>query len=125
MGRASNRPAAVVVAAAALAPTFRTVESPRPEEGEYTRHVRWLEPRIREYRELLHSKSMRTVQKSMRAARLPAITAIVITRELLGSADHGLEDARIVVFDDPAWQRLADIYRRDRSWLDGELERLS
>lgn len=111
--------------AAALAPMFRTAESPRREEGEYTRHVWWLEPRIREYRELLHRESMRTVQKSMRAACLPAITAIVITRELLGSADHSLEDARIVVFDDPAWQRLVDIYRRDRRWLDRELERLS
>ncbi|WP_258382770.1 nucleotidyl transferase AbiEii/AbiGii toxin family protein [Streptomyces sp. NTH33] len=110
--------------AAALAPTFRTAESAGQQEGEYARHVRWLEPRIREYGELLHREGMRAVQEAMHAVGLPVLTAIVITRELLGSDRHSVEDARILVFDDPAWQRLADVYRRNGGWLDRELERL-
>jgi hypothetical protein len=109
---------------AALAPTFGAVESGTEEEGEYARHARWLAPRTQEYRELLHRKSMRTVQKKMHAAGLPVIAAVVITRELLGPDHHSVEDARTVVFADPAWQRLASLYERTSSWLDRELDRL-
>jgi hypothetical protein len=35
-----------------------------------------------------------------------------------------VEDARTVVFADPAWQRLASLYERTSSWLDRELDRL-
>jgi hypothetical protein len=113
---------------AALAPTFRTAapdtEDGTEDEGEYDRHVRWLQPRIHGYRELLHRKSMRTVHKKMHADGLPALAAIVITRELLGPRHHTLEDARAALFDAPAWHRLADVYRRDGRWLDNELARL-
>ncbi|MFF4147275.1 hypothetical protein ACFY0A_39595 [Streptomyces sp. NPDC001698] len=52
------------------------------------------------------------------------ITAIVITRELLGSDRLSVEEARIVGFNAPAWQRLADAYRCNGSRLDREFERL-
>lgn len=110
--------------ATALAPTFHRVGQTGREPGEYARHVDWLEPRTLEYRELLRRKSMRTVQKAMCAAGLPVVTAVVITRELLGPERHSLEDARAVVFDAPAWQRAADAHRRDRGRLDREFERL-
>ncbi|MET8952249.1 nucleotidyl transferase AbiEii/AbiGii toxin family protein [Streptomyces sp. NPDC004393] len=112
--------------ATALAPTFAAVESTGEGEGDYARHARWLEPRTREYRELLHRKSMRTVQKTMHAAGLPVVAAVVITRELLGPDRHSVEDARAVVWTDPAWERMADAYRcagGDR-FLRQELDRL-
>lgn len=114
---------------AALAPTFSAVEpagqkEAGQQEGEYARHVRWLEPRIQEYQELLHRTSMRAVQERMHKDGLPPIAAIVITRELLGPGRHSLEDARDAVFDDPAWHQLAGIHRRNGDWLDRELERL-
>ncbi|MEU0601475.1 nucleotidyl transferase AbiEii/AbiGii toxin family protein [Streptomyces sp. NPDC006393] len=113
----------------ALAPTFAGVEPAGEADGEkaggeYARHARWLEPRIRDHRQLLHRTSMRTVQKRMSAAGIPVIAAIVITRELLGPDRHSLEDARAVVFADPAWARLADVYGHRSGWLDRELERL-
>ncbi|MBW8699522.1 hypothetical protein MBT84_07960 [Streptomyces sp. MBT84] len=109
---------------AALAPTFQSVEAVGLGEDEYARHVWWLEPRIREYRELLKRTSMRAVQEKMHAARLPLLTAVVITRELLGSDRHSVQDARSVVFDDPSWHRLVESHRVGGGWLDRELERL-
>ncbi|WP_330460761.1 nucleotidyl transferase AbiEii/AbiGii toxin family protein [Streptomyces sp. NBC_00820] len=109
---------------AALAPTFRTALSDAGEDGEYARTVWWLEPRIRAYREVLHRKSLRTAQKQMHADGLPAFAAVVITRELLGSGHHSLQDARDALFDAPAWRRVADVYGRCRRWLDDELARL-
>ncbi|MET8788067.1 nucleotidyl transferase AbiEii/AbiGii toxin family protein [Streptomyces sp. NPDC004589] len=97
---------------AALAPTFRSVEAVGHGEDGYARHVWWLEPRIRDCRELLKRTSMRAVQEKMHAAGLPLLTAIVVTRELLGADRHTLEDARSVVFDDPSWHRLAESQRR-------------
>ncbi|MER6982641.1 hypothetical protein ABT317_38195 [Streptomyces carpinensis] len=113
----------------ALAPTFAGVEPTgeaggKEAGGEYARHAQWLEPRIREYRRLLLRKSMRTVQKKMSAAGIPMLAAIVITRELLGPDRHSVDDARAVVFADPAWARLVDVYERSSGWLDRELERL-
>ncbi|MFE6550606.1 nucleotidyl transferase AbiEii/AbiGii toxin family protein [Streptomyces sp. NPDC057746] len=109
---------------AALAPTFRSVEAVGHGEDGYARHVWWLEPRIRDCRKLLKRTSMRAVQEKMHAAGLPLLTAIVVTRELLGADRHTLEDARSVVFDDPSWHRLAESHRRSGGWLDRELERL-
>ncbi|WP_086792691.1 hypothetical protein [Streptomyces thermovulgaris] len=109
---------------AALAPTFRVAEPAGQKDGEYARHVRWLEPRIREYRELLHRTNMRAVQERMHTDGLPPVAAVVITRELLGPGRHSLEDARDIVLGDPAWHRLARIHRRTGAWLDQELERL-
>ncbi|GHF04683.1 hypothetical protein GCM10014715_71120 [Streptomyces spiralis] len=107
-----------------LAPTFAADVPAADADGEYARHARWLEPRTREYRELLRRKSMRTVQKRMNEDGIPVVAVIVITRELLGPDRHSVEDARAVVFADPAWKRLADLYRRAGGWLDRELEGL-
>lgn len=114
----------------ALAPTFAAVDPAgeaggRQAGGEYARHAHWLEPWIREYRQVLHRTSMRTVQKRMSAVGVPMAAAIVITRELLGPDRHSVDDARAVVFADPAWARLVDVYQRSSGWLDRELERLS
>ncbi|MHA6760228.1 nucleotidyl transferase AbiEii/AbiGii toxin family protein [Streptacidiphilus sp. PAMC 29251] len=106
----------------ALEPTFRDIGTPG--ESGYARHVRWLAPRIVSYRPLLHDTSMRALQTTMRADCLPILAAIVITRELLGAHDHTIEDARVIVFADPAWARHVALYQRVSSWLDQDLDRL-
>ncbi|MFK4149834.1 hypothetical protein [Streptomyces sp. NPDC004065] len=92
--------------------------------GEYARLARWLEPRTREYRELLHRSGMHSVQERMHATGTPPVAAIVITRELLGPAHHSLDDARGVVLADPVWDRLSGLYARTSGWLDDALKAL-
>jgi hypothetical protein len=107
---------------AALAPTFCAVEAPG--ESGYARHVRWLATRTETYRSLLERTNFQAVLKKMRSDGLPALAAIVIVRELLGSDRHSVEDARAEVFEDPAWVASADHYQRAPSWLDRDLEQL-
>ena len=89
--------------AAALEPTFAAFEG-RP-ATEYDAHVAWLEPHIEGYRRRLAHRDMNTVQQEMAEARIPPLSAIVITRELLGRDDFSTDDARRLVVNHPAWAR--------------------
>ena len=92
--------------AAALEPTFAVFEG--GPVTEYEAHVAWLEPHIEGYRRRLVDLDMNTVQEEMAEARVPPLSAIVITRELLGRDDVSTDDARRLVVNHPAWaQRLA------------------
>jgi hypothetical protein len=91
--------------AAALEPTFAAFDG-RP-VTEYEAHAAWLGPHVERYRRRLAGRDMDTVQEEMAAARIPPLSAIVITRELLGRDDVGTDDARRLVVNHPAWaQRL-------------------
>ena len=92
--------------AAALEPTFAVFDG-HP-VTEYEAHTAWLGPNVEIYRRRLIERDMNAIQEEMAAARIPPLSAIVITRELLGRDDASLDDARRLVVNHPAWaQRLA------------------
>lgn len=92
--------------AAALEPTFAVFDG-RP-ITECEAHAAWLGPDIERCRRRLAERDMNAVQEEMAAARVPPLSAIVITRGLLGRDDVSVDDARRLVVNHPAWaQRLA------------------
>lgn len=85
----------------ALAPTFATFEG-RPVD-EYEAHAAWLEPHIEHYRQVVGGDRSK-ILATLLPGQTPAVSGVVIIRELLGRDTASVDEARRVYIPDGAWE---------------------